>query len=378
MSVDGLELLLRALALAWALAAALVLVVRRPRSAATALGAFCACGVAAFLCVSTPIAFAALGPAAFMLDAWCLASPIAFWMLARTLFEDGFTPSRAMILAAAAFCVVESAAEWGRYALGPLALVPAFAQALFLALRAACMVLVAHGVHVAIAGRRGDLVDARRAVRLGFALLAGGAFAATVASTFVFPTGAPQAVRVPGIALLALAMLGLVALVATGAVHDTLRAVLPASTIPPAAPRAVERPDVELARRLVELMQTGEPWREERLSLAALALRVGVPEYRLRRAIHHELGHRHFSTFLAQYRLEAAAGRLADVARADDAVLDIAFECGFNSIGPFNRAFRARFGATPTEYRAAVRARALAESSKTRTPARSGETSAAS
>ena len=36
-------------------------------------------------------------------------------------------------------------------------------------------------------------------------------------------------------------------------------------------------------------------------------------------------------------------------------ILTIALECGYGSIGPFNRAFRQRFGMTPTEYRAGTR-----------------------
>jgi AraC-like DNA-binding protein len=32
-------------------------------------------------------------------------------------------------------------------------------------------------------------------------------------------------------------------------------------------------------------------------------------------------------------------------------VLTIALEVGYGSIGPFNRAFKERFGVTPTEYR---------------------------
>ncbi|MBS0401235.1 MAG: helix-turn-helix domain-containing protein [Proteobacteria bacterium] len=43
------------------------------------------------------------------------------------------------------------------------------------------------------------------------------------------------------------------------------------------------------------------------------------------------------------------------LAREDLPILSIALECGYGSIGPFNRAFRQRFGMTPTEYRAAAR-----------------------
>jgi AraC-like DNA-binding protein len=36
-------------------------------------------------------------------------------------------------------------------------------------------------------------------------------------------------------------------------------------------------------------------------------------------------------------------------------ILSIALECGYGSIGPFNRAFRQRFGMTPTQHRAGGR-----------------------
>ena len=32
-------------------------------------------------------------------------------------------------------------------------------------------------------------------------------------------------------------------------------------------------------------------------------------------------------------------------------MLTIALDCGYGSIGPFNRAFKARFGITPTQFR---------------------------
>jgi AraC-like DNA-binding protein len=42
---------------------------------------------------------------------------------------------------------------------------------------------------------------------------------------------------------------------------------------------------------------------------------------------------------------------LADPGQADVAILTIALDTGFQSIGPFNRAFKAQTGMTPTAYR---------------------------
>jgi AraC-like DNA-binding protein len=38
-------------------------------------------------------------------------------------------------------------------------------------------------------------------------------------------------------------------------------------------------------------------------------------------------------------------------------ILEIAFTCGFASLGPFNRAFRDEVGTTPRAYRSAMRTR---------------------
>jgi AraC-like DNA-binding protein len=74
-------------------------------------------------------------------------------------------------------------------------------------------------------------------------------------------------------------------------------------------------------------------------------------EYLLRRAINRHLGYRNFNDFLHDYRLREAGQRLCDPAEAHLPVLTIALDCGYGSIGPFNRAFKSRFGLTPTQYR---------------------------
>jgi AraC-like DNA-binding protein len=105
-------------------------------------------------------------------------------------------------------------------------------------------------------------------------------------------------------------------------------------------------------------MQDEQVFRREGLTIGALAAQLGLPEYRLRRVINGELGHRNFNAYLNAHRIAWARAALADPARAGEPVLGIALEAGFQSLGPFNRAFKADTGLTPTEFRA----RALAES----------------
>jgi AraC-like DNA-binding protein len=84
---------------------------------------------------------------------------------------------------------------------------------------------------------------------------------------------------------------------------------------------------------------------------ASLAQKLDIPQYRLRHLINHQLGHRNFSAFVNGYRLAEAEAALSDPAQADVPILTIALDAGFGSIGPFNRAFKAQTGVTPTEYR---------------------------
>ena len=73
---------------------------------------------------------------------------------------------------------------------------------------------------------------------------------------------------------------------------------------------------------------------------AAAAL-VGAPEHRLRKLINGTLGHRNFADYVNGRRIEAAKVALADPEQALKSVSTIAYELGFASLGPFNRAFRA-------------------------------------
>ncbi|MFZ5718007.1 MAG: helix-turn-helix domain-containing protein [Pseudomonadota bacterium] len=111
-----------------------------------------------------------------------------------------------------------------------------------------------------------------------------------------------------------------------------------------------EAADRMLTGRLNDLMAAGA-WRRERLTIGALAAELGEPEHRLRRLINQRLGHRNFADFVNGYRIEAAKQRLADPREVRTTVAAIAFDLGYGSLGPFNRAFRAATGATPTEWR---------------------------
>ena len=126
-----------------------------------------------------------------------------------------------------------------------------------------------------------------------------------------------------------------------------------------AAPAAGEAPplpdtsaaDQKLVDALMRLMADERIYRHDNVTIGALATKLGIPEYRLRRLINQKLGYRNFNVFLNNHRIEEAKAALADPAQAEVPVITIAMDAGFASLGPFNRAFKATTGLTPTEYR---------------------------
>ena len=117
-------------------------------------------------------------------------------------------------------------------------------------------------------------------------------------------------------------------------------------TLPPPDP-AEER----LAQALQHLMVVERVYRAEDMSLASLAAKLNAPEYKLRRLINQRMGYRNFNAFINGFRLDAVRAALVDPTRRDLPVLTLALDAGFQSIGPFNRAFKAATGLTPTEFR---------------------------
>ncbi|WP_245444120.1 helix-turn-helix domain-containing protein [Bradyrhizobium sp. Y36] len=284
------------------------------------------------------------------------AQPAIFWLWARAAFDDDFVLKRwhgAVWLAIVAFGFVLTLG-WARW--------PALAGA-----GGRVLSLVALGLAVAAAVQtvktwRVDLVARRRRLRLAMlainvgliAVVAGAGFAAI---PVIVPGGAgsiPTALCLFVVAMLA--GLGTFGAPMAGTANDATAAIA-SGDIGPQARRADRATaggvvvDPLLLRRLDHLMTVERIYRQEGLAIGALAARFDVPEYRLRQAINEGLGYRNFNAFLNRYRIEDAKAALSDPAQREVPVLTIAMDAGFQSIGPFNRAFKAETGMTPSEFR---------------------------
>ena len=285
------------------------------------------------------------------------AQPAMFWLWARAAFDDDFVLRRwhgALWLAVVAFGFALTLG-WFYW--------PDLASAGGRGLALANLAFAFAAAVQTVKTWRADLVARRRRLRLAMLAINVGLIAAVAGAGFaaipVAVPGAPGSLPIAlGLFVVAmLAGLGAFGVPAVGPVNDATAAIASGGAERPArvvAGRAIAGTvvvDPILLRRLDHLMSVERTYRQEGLAIGALAARLDVPEHRLRQAINEGLGYRNFNAFLNHYRIADAKLALADVTQREVPVLTIAMDAGFQSIGPFNRCFKAETGVTPTEFR---------------------------
>lgn len=117
-----------------------------------------------------------------------------------------------------------------------------------------------------------------------------------------------------------------------------------------AAQEVTHTEDTPLVTILSETMNRGF-YTQNGLSINQLASELKIPAHQLRKVINSQMGFDNFTQFVNSYRIPAVRDALSDSNRARESILTIALEAGFNSIAPFNRAFKQQTGMTPREYR---------------------------
>lgn len=112
---------------------------------------------------------------------------------------------------------------------------------------------------------------------------------------------------------------------------------------------STDKSDAERLEKVKAVMRSRKLYRDPDLSLPALAKVTGLTRGDLSRAIN-TVANENFSDFVHRFRLEEVKARLLDPACADKNILDIAFDCGFNSKSSFNIVFKRYTGKTPREF----------------------------
>lgn len=350
------DLFLRGAASGLLLLHAVVLALPGPRPAARAALAGWALSLVGYLAGQRPeLLLAVPRPLAGVLLALAVTGSGWFWLAMRAAFDDGFRWRPAFVAALAVLLALGLAANLPYFppAGGTAFVTPppgSWVPVLGRLHDAALLAFAAAALAEVLRGWPADLVEARRAARrwvaLGIGLYGTGSLAVELALRGHDAGPLLPALHVAVIALVALA---LAALLVRRSLDDLLGlapAVPPAPAPAPPAPAA--RPD-PARQKLEAAMKGARLYRREGLTLAALATELGLGEAALRTLVNQQLGFRNFNDFLHHHRLEEAQARLL---AEDLPILSIALDCGYGSIGPFNRAFKARFGMTPSAWRA--------------------------
>ncbi len=333
--------------LASAQLASLALVVlrgdRRDRSAQATV-AFLVC------CVAHTLLPPALGSGLPMpwLDAVAVVSlllPLSFWLLAKVHFEDDFRLEDRHFAGLAAYLVVGYAGWRAVTDRWPQALLPESASVVWtLVPRLVGLTLLVHALLTVYVGARSDLVVSRLRLRKGCLWVSG---------SYIFVELLAEAILVgspaePVAGLLNSAATFAVVFVLTAAAVRVRPEILKPQVAPPEDLPVL---DPHLAAELRKLVEDEQVFRQEGLTIGALAERLEAHEYKVRELINDQLGFRNFNSFLNHYRIREAQKLLTNPDRRLN-VAEAAYEVGYRSLGPFNKAFKDATGLTPTEFRA--------------------------
>ncbi|WP_309643659.1 AraC family transcriptional regulator [Phenylobacterium sp.] len=284
-----------------------------------------------------------LGPVEHAIWLMSVAGSGMFWTFAVTLFGDDARLPPWRLIPPVITLIVGAIARASR---------GEARDALFVAYNLFVILLLLHAAFLIWRGWRGDLVEPRRRLRAPLM----GAAAGYVLLTAIGDLSASLGEALPSLPVFQACVLAFLAI--SGALAFLrLDPVLLGVEAGPVAGRAardassLDGADPAALARLKRAMEEDQVWRREDLTVGALAEHLSLPEHRLRRLINGTLGHRNFAAFVNARRIDGAKAALGDPDQARKPVSSIAYDLGFGSLGPFNRAFKAATGMTPTAWR---------------------------
>jgi AraC-like DNA-binding protein len=272
-------------------------------------------------------------------------TPGLFMLLCFTLFTDRRRFPRWLLALMAVQLILDEPgralipSDW-RYARFATQTAPALLETIF----------AGFAFYWTVADWRFDLVETRRAIRVLIMAVGGGLIVVSgLAPLLIDPNSIANYHVHEAVAVADLAILALVLFRMTGG--DVGRYLDFEPTQPTAQAASAINADLPALARLTALLEEEHVCEREGLSLKALAGLVGVPEYRLRKLIHEQLGYRNFNALLHDYRIREACRQLSDPALRRTPILTIALSVGYASINTFSRGFREITGVTPSAWR---------------------------
>ena len=313
------------------------------RVPAASFGALFTFTMANYAIVSTSNSFGFLGPYVYPMAILATFGNVFFWWFSLALFNDDFKWRTIYLVPAAivfALLIIRLTVEHNEIRTVTVILHTVLVYGLF-----------GHVLTLAFRDWKGDLIASRRNFRFGIAILI-----PVIAVLVSFGEIADRWTTIPDWLILVHAFtlfsLALAFSIWGTLVHVEIFQNDRSSTLQlkKSSLSVSEMADQQELKKILSLMDD-EIWREEGLSVGELGERTGIPEHRLRRLINQSLGHRNFTAFLNEYRLNAAEKALSDQSLIRRQITQIALDLGYGSVGTFNRAFKSRFDMTPTEFR---------------------------
>jgi AraC-like DNA-binding protein len=106
----------------------------------------------------------------------------------------------------------------------------------------------------------------------------------------------------------------------------------------------------EIEKRLSYLFEIEKIYRNDKLSLVALAEKLKITPHQLSWVINEKIN-KSFPSLVNLYRVEEVKNKLSQSNQNEITILQAAFEAGFSTKTSFNRAFKKITGLTPSQYR---------------------------
>ncbi len=271
------------------------------------------------------------------------------WLLARSLFRRDKPIARWNVAAVAVIVAVEaywslSSASTATGIAGEMHRIAANAAS-FICIGALMMVFVE-----VLSGYNARMARPERKFRQTFALI----FFAMVSTALIWAANADEtslAARWVDVVIGACALIGIIGS-RLAVLYRRQHPLVTRSARRGLATPSTAFSDSALARRILEAIDHSQRFTTPDLKVADLAAILGEHDYKVTQCITGELGYRNFNHLINTRRISHAKKALLDPENKDRSISAISFDCGFNSIGPFNRAFKQDVGMTPREFRA--------------------------
>lgn len=341
---DGLA----ALAISQLLVLALVFLLHYRNLLGGLMTLFCVCLTAYLLSISSLVEADTLPD--YVLLRLATLAPILLWLIAEYLFVDA---RRIPVIAwtAIGYYIVARIIGTALNLMDPaLTSQGILFWVLVLVPQLVLLVFPVHAIYLAYRGYSADLLEQRRRLRVVFVAFMGAIIAVIVGMSIV-NYFADREVFPTYLYSLSLFLVTLGFNVLAFRLSDNAESIVSGHqeehTTPDPEPE-IDSQEVRIVADIRRLMDQEQLYTQPGLTIAELAEALAVQEYRLRRIINRTMQHKNFNQFLNTYRIEEASQRLL---QSKVAVSRIALDVGYSSLSVFNKAFKDRFGETPTEYR---------------------------